>query len=241
MLERMSRTPAAKSIRSQRSAHSSPRRAPVVIASQTSMPQSGSRHASPTIAAACAGVRRVGVGRRLLRGASACLTGLVPIQRHRTARVKAPLSTVWIWRRYEAPSGLQTCGPQRSSQSCSASVRWSTCGRRRSARGSGAARRRRSRASRRRCGRSAGRRAAAGCGAGSGARSRRGSCPRSPGRRGSGRAAGSRSRWCAGCGGRRPRPAAACGPSRLPWPPSGRPGRSRGGSAACLDSGSMPA
>ena len=59
-----SSTPAAKSTRSQRSAHSSPRRAPVVIASQTNMPQSGSCHASPAMRGGLRGRRRLRVGHR---------------------------------------------------------------------------------------------------------------------------------------------------------------------------------
>ena len=92
---RMSMTLVEKSMRSQRRAHSSPRRAPVVMASQANMPQSGSFHADPTIWAACVGDGGCESGGGC-GGASAWRTGFVPIQRQRTARVKAPFSTVWI-------------------------------------------------------------------------------------------------------------------------------------------------
>ena len=49
---RMVSTPAAKSMRSQRTAHSSPRRAPVVMASQANRPHTGSFHASAAMRAA---------------------------------------------------------------------------------------------------------------------------------------------------------------------------------------------
>ena len=77
--------PSASETADQRSAHSSPRRAPVVIATHTSVPQSGSRHAAFTIRAACSGVGGAGSAGR--RGGSACASGLTETQRHRTARL----------------------------------------------------------------------------------------------------------------------------------------------------------
>ena len=114
----------AKSIRSQRSAHSSPRRAPVVIASQTSMPQSGSCQASATIARPA---RRsaAGVGLRGARSAPACSNGLRPTQPQRTARLPAPFRMAWILRREPGPGAGTACGPHRSSHRARAAVRCS--------------------------------------------------------------------------------------------------------------------
>jgi hypothetical protein len=89
-----------------RRAQSSPRRAPVVIASHTSMPQSGSVQAVVAIVAAWVGVGGCGSAFGSA-GGSAWRTGLLPIQRHRTARVKAPLRRLWVWRTDEVLSGRQ--------------------------------------------------------------------------------------------------------------------------------------
>ena len=80
--------PLARSSRSQRAAHNSPRRAPLTIASQTSIPQSGSLHASLTIRAACSADGGLASGRGGA-GAAARDPGLTPIQRQRTARLSA--------------------------------------------------------------------------------------------------------------------------------------------------------
>ena len=65
-----------RSTSDQRSAHSSPRRAPVVIVSQTSVPQSGSSHAASTIRAASSADGGCGSGRRAA-GARPAATGFV--------------------------------------------------------------------------------------------------------------------------------------------------------------------
>lgn len=109
MLDPIRRTAAEKSTSRHRMAQSSPRRAPVVIASQTSMPQSGPAHAVVAIAAVWADVGGWGSAFGSA-GGSAWRTGLLPTQRHRTARVKAPLSRLWVWRTDEVLSGLQACG-----------------------------------------------------------------------------------------------------------------------------------
>jgi hypothetical protein len=69
-----------------RIAHSSPRRAPVVIATHNNAPQSGSRQASVTIRAACSGVGGCGFGFGA-GGGSAWPIGLTLTQRHRAARL----------------------------------------------------------------------------------------------------------------------------------------------------------
>jgi hypothetical protein len=90
LLDRIVTTAAAKSIRPQRSAHSSPRRAPLVIASQTNRPHTGSFHASEEIRAAWEADGGCGLG-LAARGATALAHGLVPIHSHRTACAKALL------------------------------------------------------------------------------------------------------------------------------------------------------
>ncbi|MDN5748153.1 MAG: hypothetical protein L0H64_06550 [Pseudonocardia sp.] len=118
-------TPVDRSTSTHRSAHSSPRRTPVTIASHTSVPHSGSAHASVRIRAASSGDG----GRGLAFGAggvSANTIGFDEIQPHRTARFNAPLRMKWIWRIVAAPSDLHLCVRQRSSHSWSYGVRWST-------------------------------------------------------------------------------------------------------------------
>lgn len=79
-----------RSTSSHRNAQSSPRRAPVTIASQTNMPQAGSFQAWAAIRAACS--EDGGVGSEwLVGGESASATGFVPSQRQRTARLQASL------------------------------------------------------------------------------------------------------------------------------------------------------
>jgi hypothetical protein len=68
-------------------AHSSPRRTPVTIASQTSAPQSGSDHASARIRAASCAVGGCGLGFGAA-GGSACMIGFVESQRPIVARVR---------------------------------------------------------------------------------------------------------------------------------------------------------
>jgi hypothetical protein len=76
--------PSDKSRSSSRSAASSPRRAPVVIAVQINAPQSGSRHDSLTIRAASRDVGGCGFGLGAA-GGSAWLIGLTATHRQRTA------------------------------------------------------------------------------------------------------------------------------------------------------------
>lgn len=90
MLVRIISGPVVKSKRSQASAHSSPRRAPVTIASQTNMPQSGSFQASAEMRAACSVVGGCGFGGGAA-GGFALSMGLTLIHFHRTARSHAPL------------------------------------------------------------------------------------------------------------------------------------------------------
>src|SRR4051812_5691792 len=80
------------------SAQSSPRRAPVVMAVQTNTPQSGPRaHASFTSWAASWAVGGPGLAVGM-DGFLATSAGLTPIQPHRTAASKAPLSIQWTVR-----------------------------------------------------------------------------------------------------------------------------------------------
>lgn len=67
----------------------SPRRTPVVIAVQIKVPQSGSRHASLTMRAACSAVGGCGFGLGAA-GGSAWLIGLTVTHCHRSARLYAP-------------------------------------------------------------------------------------------------------------------------------------------------------
>ena len=71
----------------QRNAHSSPRRAPLTIVSQTNIPQSGStRNDSAIKRAASSGVGGCGSGDGT-GGGSAWSIGLTPTHRQRTARL----------------------------------------------------------------------------------------------------------------------------------------------------------
>ena len=116
------------------------------------MPQSGSAHAVVAIAAAWLGVGGCGSASGSA-GGSAWRTGLLPTQRHRTARVKAPLRRLWVWRTDEVLSGLQTCGRQRCRRCARPRCGARRTDGRRNGFGSGGARGRTSRASRRRSGR----------------------------------------------------------------------------------------
>jgi hypothetical protein len=90
-------------------AHSSPRRAPVTIATPTNEPQSGSRsNAASTRRAAFSadGGRGSGYGKA---GGPACIAGLTAIQRHRTARLSAPLRIQWIRRMLQSKSPRHLC------------------------------------------------------------------------------------------------------------------------------------
>jgi hypothetical protein len=124
MARRYVSTPPSRSTWFQHRAQISLRRPPVVIVSQTSAPQSGSRHASSRIRTASAAVGGCGSGFRAA-GGEASATGLNETQRQRTAFSKAPFSTKWMCRTVAGASGEQTCGRQRSSQTCSRGVRWS--------------------------------------------------------------------------------------------------------------------
>ena len=85
--------------------------------SQTIIPQSRSRHASAEMTAACSAVGGRGseCGVRSARPSS---KGLRPIHSQRTARLPALFRMAWILSSDAAASGRQTCGLQRSSQSC---------------------------------------------------------------------------------------------------------------------------
>ena len=119
MLRRIASTPAARSRCSHRRAHSSPRRAPVTIASQTQQCPSRDRsHASSRCAPPPPAVGGRGSGLVLVEARPASI-GLVPIHRHRTARFNPPLRMKCICRMVEAPSGRHTCGLHRTSHTCS--------------------------------------------------------------------------------------------------------------------------
>ena len=77
--------PAGLEERSRR-AHSSPRRAPVVIANQINVPQSGSFHASFTIRAASTALGGCGFGMGAAGGSAWC-SGLTVTHFQRTARL----------------------------------------------------------------------------------------------------------------------------------------------------------
>jgi hypothetical protein len=85
----------------QRRSQSPPLLAPHVMASQTSVPQSGSFHASVTSRAASEadGGSGFGVG---ADGGDASSIGFCVIHRQRTARANAPDRIQWIWRILDA-------------------------------------------------------------------------------------------------------------------------------------------
>ncbi|MCO7192015.1 hypothetical protein [Pseudonocardia sp. McavD-2-B] len=93
--------------------------------SQTSAPQSRSRHASFSRRAASAADGGCGSGGGFAGGETNS-TGFTDTHRHRTPREYAPLSTKWMCRMVAGASGRQRCGRHRSSHSCSRGVRWST-------------------------------------------------------------------------------------------------------------------
>ncbi len=91
-------------------AHSSPRPMPVTRASQTSIAQSSSRHASSAMRAAWRGAGGWGSGCGAAGGATRSI-GLVPSHFQRTARAQAPLRMWWICRIDASASGLHSLGP----------------------------------------------------------------------------------------------------------------------------------
>lgn len=122
MLRPIESVPASRSTSSHRNPHSSPRRKPVTIVSQTSTAQSGSFDASSRIRAASAAVGGRGFGAGC-GGASAFSIGFRAIQPHRTARLNAPERMTWIWRIVDFDSGRHLCRPHRLSHLCSSGVR----------------------------------------------------------------------------------------------------------------------
>ena len=121
-------TPVARSRCSQRSASTSPRRAPVTSRSRRACPSPGPR---PTRRRRCGRPPRTWAGAGSgagSRGFCAASIGLNATQPQRTAAEKALLSTAWHWRIDEAASGRHTCGAHRSSHSCGRGVRCSTNG-----------------------------------------------------------------------------------------------------------------
>ena len=85
---------------------------PVTMASQTSMPQSRSPHASVAMAAAWAAVGGCGSGCAAEIGSDSS-KGFRPIQPQRTARLPAPFRIAWILSSEPAARGRHLCGLQR--------------------------------------------------------------------------------------------------------------------------------
>ena len=117
MLRSTDSTPPTTSRSFQRSAHSSPRRKPVTIVSQTSTAQSGSDQASLRMRAASSGDGGCGFAAGC-GGGSACSIGFVDSQRQRTARFSAPLRMTWICRTVDRDRPRQTWGRHRPSHWC---------------------------------------------------------------------------------------------------------------------------
>ena len=88
------------------------------MASQTSIPQSGSRHAAAEIRAACSVDGGCGSG-AFWFGVRAAAAGLTLIHFHRTALSQALLRIQWICRTVDAAIGLHSCGRHRASHSWS--------------------------------------------------------------------------------------------------------------------------
>jgi len=97
------------------SPNQSPRRAPVIIVSQTNVPRSSSiANASSMISAASSADGGCGFGLGA-RGFVTDSIGLTRSQSQRMAALNAPFRMTWICRRVDFPSGRHVCGLHRLS------------------------------------------------------------------------------------------------------------------------------